>query len=141
MTDSTPETNPSPSADTVGNGSVPAGNDEKVELAFIRERLPALLAIIDDAKGTGYVEVPDRAALAQAGVDLAYMLGRAEARVAERGARAEVYINEDDAPRRWRKIPVPHGPEHYARMARTWGLVSVLLAGAHIVLYLLDRAG
>jgi hypothetical protein len=53
----------------------------------------------------------------------------------------DVYVSEGEAPRRWWKVPVPHGPEYYARMARKWGLVSVAMAAVHVVLYVLGRAG
>lgn len=56
---------------------------------------------------------------------------------------AEVYINEDDAPRRWRKAPVVHGPEWYAGRARTYFLLSAVLVLVHSALTVIDiiRAG
>jgi hypothetical protein len=54
---------------------------------------------------------------------------------------AQFYINEDDPPRRWWRVPAGAGPEWYLRRARSWALASAILFVGHLALYILELVG
>lgn len=51
---------------------------------------------------------------------------------------AEVYISEDDAPRRWWAAPAGAGPAWYLERSRYWALASAFLFVGHLVLLILS---